>query len=73
MDDLDRAVHTVVSQCLAVRAGEQVLVVADTETRRLGNIFREAAAEAGADAVVAVMEPRELDGQEPPASVAGGS
>lgn len=71
MDDLDRAVHTVVNQCLGVRPGEQVLVVADTGTRRLGNILREAAVEAGADAVVAVMDPRELDGQEPPATVAG--
>jgi leucyl aminopeptidase (aminopeptidase T) len=70
MDDLDRAVHTVVDECLGVRPGEQVVVVCDTDTRRLGNIMREAAVDAGADAVVAVMEPRDLDGQEPPPTVA---
>lgn len=71
MDDLDRAVHAVVNQCLGVQAGEQVLVVADTETRRMGNIMREEALKAGADAVVTIMEPREVDGQEPPSTIAG--
>ncbi len=68
--DLDRAVETVVKQCLQVQPGESVLVIADTRTRRLGNILREVAAVAGADAVVVVMDPREVDGEEPPAPVA---
>jgi leucyl aminopeptidase (aminopeptidase T) len=71
MDSLARAVHTVVNHCLGVRAGEQVLVIADTQTRRLGDIMREAATDAGADAVGMLMEPREVDGQEPPSTVAG--
>ncbi len=58
MEEIERAVDTVVNQCLGVKAGENVLVVADTTTRRMGNVLREAAATAGADAVVMVMDPR---------------
>jgi leucyl aminopeptidase (aminopeptidase T) len=70
MDELERAVDTVVNQCLGVAPGEHVVVVADTTTRRTGNVLREAAAAAGADAVVVVMDPRDVDGQEPPPPVA---
>ena len=70
MDELERAVDTVVRRCLGVAPGEDVVVVADTTTRRTGNMLREAAAEAGADAVVMVMDPRAADGREPPPAVA---
>jgi leucyl aminopeptidase (aminopeptidase T) len=70
MDELERAVETVIRQCLAVAAGENVVVVGDTTTRRTANMLREAAAAAGADAVVLVMDPRETDGQEPAPPVA---
>lgn len=70
MGDLERAVDTVVNQCLGVRPGEGVVVVADTGTRRMGNILREAAAAVGADAAVLVMDPRGADGEEPPPTVA---
>ena len=70
MTDLDRAVETVVGRCLGVRAGEQVAVVVDEETRALGERLRAAAAAAGADAVTCVMDAREEHGEEPPAPVA---
>ena len=70
MDDLDRAVETVIGRCLGVRAGEQVAVVVDAETRALGDRLRDAAAAAGADAVLTVMDARGEHGQEPPAPVA---
>jgi leucyl aminopeptidase (aminopeptidase T) len=70
MDDLDRAVETVVGRCLGVRAGEQVAVVVDEGTSALGERLRAAAAGAGADAVTCVMDVREEHGQEPPAPVA---
>ena len=70
MDDLDRAVETVVGRCLGVRAGEQVVVVVDEGTSALGERLRAAAAEAGADAVTCVMAARAEHGQEPPAPVA---
>jgi leucyl aminopeptidase (aminopeptidase T) len=63
-------VQTVVRRCLAVEAGEDVVVIVDEGTRAIGEALREEAAGAGADAVLAVMEPREMDGNEPPRPVA---
>jgi leucyl aminopeptidase (aminopeptidase T) len=70
MSDLERAVETVVGQCLGIRAGEQVVVVADRGTRSLGDALRDAAASAGAEAVLCTMEPRAVNGEEPPDAVA---
>jgi leucyl aminopeptidase (aminopeptidase T) len=70
MTDLDRAVQTVVNDCLGVRAGEHVVLVVDRTTRALGDVLRDAAAAAGGEAVLAVMDPREEHGQEPPQPVA---
>jgi len=67
---LDRAVTTVVRQCLAVREGEDVLVVADPRSRELGERFRDEAAAAGADPVLALMDERGNDGAEPPPTIA---
>ncbi len=68
--DLDRAVSAVVRNCLGVQAGEQVVVVCDSETRGLGEALRAESAGVGAEAVLALMDPREVDGNEPPAAVA---
>lgn len=71
MPDLRQATETVVRRCLAVKPGEEVLVIADAGTRAIGEALREEAAGAGGDAVLAVMDAREDDGNEPPRSVAG--
>src|SRR5579863_2119894 len=71
MPDLGPAVRTIIERCLAVRPGEDVLVVADRGTRRIGEALRDAAAEAQAEAVLTIMDPREVDGNEPPRTVAG--
>jgi aminopeptidase len=71
MADLGPAVRAVVNECLAVKPGEDVLVIADPPLERLGEALREAAREAGADAVLALMDEREIDGNEPPGPVAG--
>src|ERR1700690_3139933 len=70
MPDLGPAVSTVVRRCLAVRAGEDVLVIVDPQTRAIGEALREAAAAAGADAVLTVMDERPNDGTEPPPTIA---
>jgi aminopeptidase len=70
MDALQRAAEAVVGTCLRVAAGEEVVVVADRGTRDVGAALREAAAAAGGEAVLLTMEPRDLDGQEPPRVVA---
>jgi leucyl aminopeptidase (aminopeptidase T) len=70
MSDLQRATETVVGSCLGVAPGEDVVIVVDQTTRALGDALREAAAARGGEPVLCVMEPREVDGQEPPAAVA---
>ena len=70
MSELERASETVVGPCLGVRAGEDVVIVVDRGTRAIGDALRDAAAALGAEPVMAVMEPRRVDGEEPPAAVA---
>jgi leucyl aminopeptidase (aminopeptidase T) len=64
--ELGPAVDTVIRRCLAVKAGEEVLVIVDPETRPSGEALRDAAAAASADGVLAVMDERANDGAEPP-------
>jgi leucyl aminopeptidase (aminopeptidase T) len=54
-----------------VRAKEEVVVIADHATRAIGEALRDAAAGAGADAVLTIMDPRDVDGNEPPRPIAG--
>jgi leucyl aminopeptidase (aminopeptidase T) len=70
MDDLDRAVRAVVRDCLGVKQGEDVLVVANPATRGLGERLREEAADAGGDSVLALISERASHAAEPPGSVA---
>ncbi len=68
--DLDRAVRAVVRDCLGVKEGEEVLVVCNPATQRVGERLREEAADAGAEAVAAVISERPSHGAEPPRTVA---
>jgi leucyl aminopeptidase (aminopeptidase T) len=71
MPDLGPAVHAVVHRCLAVKPGEETLVIADSGSRAIGEALRDEAAATGSDAVLIVMDPRDVDGNEPPRTVAG--
>ncbi|MBN8866888.1 MAG: aminopeptidase [Solirubrobacterales bacterium] len=68
--DLDRAVRTVIHDCMGVRPNEQVLVVCNPATRELGDALRDEAEEIGAEAVLAVMTERDSHAGEPPATIA---
>ena len=70
MNDLDRAVQTVVRRCLAVQPEENVVVVVDAPLQHLGERLRDEAQATGGESVLAVMAPRPTDGAEPPAPVA---
>jgi len=70
MSELERAVRAVVRDCLAVREGEEVLVVANPATESLGARIRDEAADAGAEAVMAVIGERDSHAAEPPRTVA---
>ena len=69
MDDLDRAVHAVVHDCLGVKAGEEALVVCNPSTQSVGERLRWEAEGAGADAVLALISERPMHGTEPPPTV----
>jgi leucyl aminopeptidase (aminopeptidase T) len=71
MTGLARAVRAVVRNCLAIAPGENVLVVADTPLQDVGEALRAEAERVEADAVLAVMAPREAHGTEPPPPIAG--
>ena len=68
--DLERAIAAVVRECLAVRRGEDVLVICNPATREIGERLRAEAQAAGADAVLAVMSERASHAEEPPDSLA---
>src|SRR6516165_5497802 len=68
--DLAAAVDTIINRSLAVKAGEDVLVIADPGSRTIGEALREGASKQGADAVLAVMDERATDGTDPPAPIA---
>lgn len=70
MPDLKPAAETVVRRCLAVKPGEDVLVIADPHTRSIGETLRDEAAAVGGDAVLALMDERETDGTDPPRPIA---
>ena len=70
MPDLGLAVDTTLRRCLAVTAGENVLVIVDPPKQTIGEALRAGAAKLGADAVLLVMDERADHGTEPAAPVA---
>jgi leucyl aminopeptidase (aminopeptidase T) len=68
--DLDRAVRTVVRECMSVSPGEEVLVVCNPVTEEIGALMRIEAQGDGASATLAVMSERESPAAEPPEVVA---
>lgn len=68
--ELDRAVKTVVRQCMGVQPGEDVLVICNPVTEEIGALMRIEAQGDGADATLAVISERESAAAEPPRAVA---
>jgi leucyl aminopeptidase (aminopeptidase T) len=68
--ELDRAVRTVVRQCMGVSPGEDVLVVCNPVTEEIGALMRIEAQGDGADATLAVMSERDSHAAEPPRALA---
>jgi leucyl aminopeptidase (aminopeptidase T) len=68
--ELDRAIRTIVRQCMGVAPGEDVLVVCNPVTEEIGALMRIEAQGDGADATLAVISERESAAAEPPVAVA---
>lgn len=60
----------VLVQCLGLRPGETLAVVADDAKRELAESIYEAGKELGAEAMLLVMKERSRSGEEPPAPIA---
>ncbi|MET0128038.1 MAG: aminopeptidase, partial [Solirubrobacterales bacterium] len=70
MGEIEQAVTTMVRDCLGVREGDEVLVVANPATIGLGERIRGEAGRLGADGVLCLIGERAESGNEPPDSVA---
>jgi leucyl aminopeptidase (aminopeptidase T) len=68
--DLDRAVRTVLEDCLRIKEGENILVVTDPRRRPIAEALVTRARELGAEAVLVDMAERLTNGTEPPDAVA---
>lgn len=62
--------RVVLRDCLGVKQDEKVVVVTDDVKLEIGKALYEEAGEIGAEAVLMVMKPRKINGQEPPSIVA---
>jgi len=67
---LDRAVTTVIRDCLGLQPAEEVLVVCNPSTEQLGALLRIHAQGEGGEATLAVISERDSAAAEPPRAVA---
>ncbi|MCL5960924.1 MAG: hypothetical protein M1358_16755 [Chloroflexi bacterium] len=72
MSKFSKMASVVVEHCLRVRAGEEVLILADDRLLpvSLAHAVCEAVASIGAEPSIAIMQPKKIVGEEPPRSVA---
>ena len=70
MDKLMSAAMIAVKDCMAVKEGENVLIITDEPLRKIGYALWEAAKSLGAEAVITEILPRRSNGEEPPQPVA---
>jgi len=68
--NLEYGSKVVLKNCLGVRRGEKVLIVTDDLKVDIGRALYEEARDLGAEALMIVMQPRKISGEEPPAPVA---
>ena len=68
--DLDRALETVLGRCLALKEGEELLVVVDPDRERLGHAMLDAGRARGSDGSLIILPPDPRRGFEPPKAVA---
>lgn len=67
---MKEAARIVVADCLGVKKSEEVLIIVDEKSRKIGKALFDAAKSLGAEAVLIEMIEREAHGSEPPHLVA---
>ena len=68
--DMKESAVSVLKNCMDAKAGESVLIVTDNIKLKIGMALYEAAVEIGCEAMLMLMEEREVSGAEPPKAVA---
>ena len=66
MENLVKIAEDVLTSCLAVKTGEEVLIITDDSRKEIGEAIYEAAGNLGCEKLLMVMKEREVSGQEPP-------
>jgi leucyl aminopeptidase (aminopeptidase T) len=64
--EMMRTARMIVEECVALRPGEHVAVIGDTETTSIVEVLAQAAHAAGGEVVICIMTPREQHGNDPP-------
>lgn len=70
MNNLLQAARVAMSNCMALKKGESVLVITDEPERKIGYALWEAAKELASEAMLLEILPRSSNGEEPPEMVA---
>ena len=70
MENLVKIAEGVLTSCLAVKPGEEILVITDDSRKEIGEAIYEAAGNLGCEKILMVMKEREVSGQEPPKEIA---
>jgi len=70
MEELKKTSRIAISNCMAVKKGETVLIITDQPLRKIGYALWEAAKEATTEAMLLEIISRTSNGEEPPPSVA---
>jgi leucyl aminopeptidase (aminopeptidase T) len=68
--EMMKPVGNILDQCLALKKGEQLLVLADTDNLRIGQMFMLAGQERGAETIFLTYKPRTRHGEELPGIIA---
>jgi leucyl aminopeptidase (aminopeptidase T) len=70
MDKMKKAIQTALTDCLALKKGEEFLAIGDEPSREIAMAFWEAARKMKAESVYVEIIPRSSHAEEPPAPVA---
>lgn len=68
--ELKESAKNIMVTCMAVKAGEEVLIITDDSRLPIGTALYEGAKELGCEAMLIVMKERDVAGQEPPHTIA---
>lgn len=69
MENLVKIAEDVLTSCLAVKTGEEVLIITDDSRKEIGEAIYEAAGNLGCEKLLMAMKEREVSGQEPPKAI----